>query len=44
MMDFILTLIDIVIDYRFWIPLLISAIIDDLIISNSDGFIPKVFG
>jgi hypothetical protein len=43
-MDIILTLIDIVVDYRFWIPLLISASIGYLIISNSYGFAPKIFG
>jgi hypothetical protein len=44
MLDIVLTLIDIVIDYRFWIPLLISASIGYLIISNSDGIGPKYFG
>ena len=44
MLDIVLTLIDILIDLRFWIPFFIGAIIGYLIITSTNSFTPKIFG
>ena len=43
-MDFILTLIDIVISPRSWIPFFIGLIVGFLLISETNSFILKIFG